>query len=102
MKKLELSRLASHDLADILRYTRATWGTQQMRAYSRTLDEGFVLLQESPMIGKGRPDIGKGMRFFPVAEHVLFYTVTGDVVRIARILHSRMDLKNRVRRKRPV
>ncbi len=102
MKKLELSRLASRELADILRYTRDTWGIQQMRAYSRTHDEGLVLLQENPLIGKERPEIAMGMRFFPVAEHVLFYTVTRDVVRIARVLHARMDLKSRVQRKRPL
>lgn len=51
------------------------------------------MIAETPgSIGQLRPDIGKGVRSFPVPPHVVFYRLSAGVMYVARILHGRQDI----------
>ena len=43
-----LSPQALDDLADILQYTLATWGEEQMLAYQKILDNSLQMIFENP------------------------------------------------------
>ncbi|WP_408359452.1 type II toxin-antitoxin system RelE/ParE family toxin [Paraburkholderia sediminicola] len=86
-----LSELAQHDLTDILQYTLETWGADQMDAYAAKLESGIQLLQENPTLGKTREDLFEGCRTPRVEHHLVLYEIGDSEIRVARILHARMD-----------
>jgi toxin ParE1/3/4 len=91
--KLELSALAKDDLRDIAQYTFIHYGERQVDVYLQTLYSGMELLTENPEIGRRRDDIPKGYKILNVEQHVLIFTVHGESVIIARILHHSRDMK---------
>ncbi|WP_404610228.1 type II toxin-antitoxin system RelE/ParE family toxin [Caballeronia udeis] len=86
-----LSELAQHDLTDILQYTLETWGADQMDAYAAKLESGIQLLQKNPALGKTREDLFEGCRTHRVEHHLVLYEIGDSEIRVARILHERMD-----------
>lgn len=40
-----------------------------------------------------RPELGEGIRSFPVPPHVLYFRYRDSVVQIIRILHERQDVE---------
>ena len=74
-------------------YTLQQWGDAQVVAYEATLHEAFVTLGEHPAVGRARHDVRPGYRSFPVGQHVVFYVIRRQNVRIVRILHRRMDAR---------
>jgi toxin ParE1/3/4 len=46
----------------------------------------------APRSGAARPELRVGLRSVPFRRYVVFYTATGDDVRIERILHSARDI----------
>jgi toxin ParE1/3/4 len=91
--KLELSALAKDDLRDIAQYTFTHYGERQVDIYLQALYSGMELLTENPEIGHRRDDIPEGYKILIVEKHVLIFTVQGDSVIIARILHQSRDMK---------
>lgn len=52
---------------------------------------------DNPNVGKKRPRIANNLFGFKTNRHIIFNrTVENQAVEITRILHERMDLKNRV------
>ncbi|SMF05969.1 toxin ParE1/3/4 [Xaviernesmea oryzae] len=50
-------------------------------------------LADTPRSGAPRPDLWAGLRSIPFRLYVVFYTVSGDDVRIERILHGSRDIE---------
>lgn len=90
--KLELSALAKDDLRDIAQYTFTRYGERQLDIYLQALYDGMELLTENPAIGHRRDDIPKDYKSLIVEKHVLIFTVQGESVIIARILHQSRDM----------
>jgi toxin ParE1/3/4 len=65
-------------------------------AYRERLDRAFSGLLEHP--GKGPPfdPALPEVNSIKAGEHRIFYTVTNDAVRVARILHHAMDAPRRL------
>lgn len=91
---IELSGLAAQDLEDILQYTLETWGMAQMDAYAALLQHGLQLLQDNANLGKQRDDWFPGCRCYRIEHHLALYEVAEDAIRVARLLHKRMDPAN--------
>ncbi len=91
--KLEISIPAKDDLRDILQYTFARYGEQQVDVYLQELYEGMELLTENPEIGHHRDDLPEGYEVFNVGKHVLVFAVQSDKIVIARVLHQSLDMK---------
>ena len=88
-----LSPEAQEDYADIQSYTLQTYGQEQWERYESRIAETLDLLSEHYHTGTGRAELPPDVRVFPVERHCIFYRVTTDAVHIARILHSRMDVR---------
>ncbi len=93
-----LSPSAEKDLFDIWEYTFATWGGAQAEKYLQILDSRFINLAEEPQRGKLREDILSDYYSFHEGRHVIFYTMHGNGIAIARILHERMDLVSHLKK----
>ena len=91
--KLTVSAEAESDLADILQYTLDEWGARKMNAYAARLNEGLRLIALQPLLGKAREDLFPGCRCHQIEEHMVWYEVAGDDLRIARFLHKRMNVR---------
>ena len=89
-----LTNKAVEDLAKIWDYTFEVWSeTQADRYYYMILDSCQEIADEK-VHGKNYPDVMEDILGFTVGLHIIFYRKSkGNRIEIARILHSRMDLK---------
>ena len=98
MAKYRLTNKAVEDLADIWNYTFDEWSEQQADDYYNMLIASCQKITTNPqLVGNRYDDIFNGLRGFKAGKHLLFYRIldNGDV-EIIRILHERMDLRNRM------
>lgn len=66
-----------------------------VRAADRLLDRiGDVvgMLVHTPLAGRERPELGRGLRSFAVGNYVIFYIANSDGIEIVRIMNSRQDI----------
>lgn len=97
MAKLVLRQAAIDDLTDIWDYTFQKWSYSQADKYYATIKLACKEIGENPDIGKAYTEISKNLFGFKSGKHIVFYYfVSTDEVEIIRILHERMDLKNRI------
>ena len=88
---LHLSRQAERDLEGILQYTYETYGDGQRHIYAAALDHALATITGNPGLGHRRPDLSDRHRAFTVEQHGVVYTVAGQRINVARVLHGRMD-----------
>ncbi len=85
------TKRAEADLMDISIYSQAKWGPAQAGLYLAELDDCCYRLSVTPLIGKARPSLLKGLRSFPQGRHVIYYKPTPSGIQVFRILHDRMN-----------
>ena len=98
MAKYRLTNKAVKDLADIWNYTFDEWSERQADDYYNMLIASCQKIATNPQLfGKRYDEIFDELRGFKAGKHLLFYRIldSGDV-EIIRILHERMDLRNRI------
>lgn len=95
-RRFRLATVAEDDLAEILRYTRLTWGDAQATAYSEIVYEELFQLLEFPEVGRQRSDVRRGLRSYSIGQHVAYYRITQNEVIIERLLHPRMKVGRRL------
>jgi toxin ParE1/3/4 len=64
-------------------------------AANRQIDqigEVFAMLLQNPLAGRGRPELGKDLRSFPVGNYIVFYLPLSDGIEVVRVLHGRQDI----------
>jgi len=96
--KYILTNKAVEDLSGIWNYTFETWSeTQADKYYFMLLDTCQDLADENAK-GKQYPEIHSDVFGIRAGQHIIFYRrVKQDTIEIIRILHSRMDLSNRIK-----
>jgi toxin ParE1/3/4 len=57
-----------------------------------SLEEACEILAEQPLIGRPRPELGEGLRSFPVGNYLIFYTPALDGIDIVRVIYGGRDL----------
>jgi toxin ParE1/3/4 len=99
MKKLrlEIREEAFLDLENIWNYTLETWSLKQADKYYNDIIDAIEFLCIEPKSGKSAEHLRKGYRIFKVNSHLIFYTTTDFELDVIRILHSQMDIPNRIR-----
>lgn len=98
MAKYHLTHLAVQDLSDIWNYTFDTWSERQADNYYEDLVKSFESIATNPGQGRSFDGIWKDLYGLPVNRHIVFYRIlSNEQVEITRILHERMDLKNRLK-----
>jgi toxin ParE1/3/4 len=90
-RRVITSPQADLDIEDILNHSIDTRGESQAAAYYKRLQQALRGLETFASIGRRRDDLFGGCRSLPVEQHVVYYRIDGVTVRIARILHRRMN-----------
>jgi toxin ParE1/3/4 len=97
MSKLKFTNNAVKDLSDIWSYTIETWSESQADKYYRLIISACSTITKKPQIGKVYSEIYPDLKGKITSKHIIFYRVLEDQsIEITRILHERMDLKNKL------
>lgn len=98
MAKYVLTNKAVEDLTRIWNYTYEVWSENQADKYYELIIAAFEEIAESPALGKSYEKISKEILGFKVGKHIVFCRVPAlKKIEIIRVLHARMDLKNRLK-----
>jgi len=87
-----LSEIADKDLEDIFDYTMDEFGFDQAEKYLLEIEEIFQGLVLNPQSGKKRDEIKQGLYSFPKDNHIIFYRISDNHIRIVRVLHGSRDI----------
>jgi toxin ParE1/3/4 len=97
MASYTLTNKAVLDLSAVWIYTVDTWSERQADKYYFMLLDTCQDSADGKVSGKNYPEINTEILGFRAGQHILFYRkLSHDKVEIARILHTQMDLKNRI------
>ena len=99
MAKFRLTNNAVQDLSDIWNYTAETWTESQANGYYKLIITACSAIAKKPDLGKDYQEIYPKLKGGKTSKHIIFYRVLDDQsIEITRILHERMDLKNRLKK----
>ena len=97
MAKVILRQEAINDLSDIWEYTFQEWSENQADKYYETIKFACKEIGKNPNIGRIYTEISKNLLGFKSGKHIIFYCqISENEIEVIRILHERMDLKNRI------
>lgn len=97
MAEYKLTNKAVEDLTRIWDYTFEKWSEEQADKYYNMLLENCQYIADNPDLGKNYEGIIQELFGFKANRHIIFYRRIDDrSIEITRILHERMDLKNRI------
>lgn len=97
MAKVIFRQAAIHDLTAIWNYTAQEWSENQADKYYQTIKLACLQIGENPKAGKKYPEIDEYLSGLKVGKHIIFYRcISEEEIEVIRILHERMDLKNRI------
>lgn len=92
INKYILSQEADFDLEEIFEYTYEEFGLNQAIKYLSEIDEIFIKIVNIPQIGRTRIELKKELYSIPIGEHIVFYRILTDHIRIVRVLYGGRDL----------
>lgn len=97
MAEYKLTNKAVDDLNEIWDYTADEWSEEQADKYYNMLLNSCQDIANNPDLGKNYDGITTDLFGLKANRHIIFYRKTNSVpIEITRILHGRMDLKNRL------
>ncbi|MDW5289715.1 type II toxin-antitoxin system RelE/ParE family toxin [Formosa sp. PL04] len=97
MAEYKLTNKAVEDLSKIWDYTFEVWSENQADKYYDELIYSCQEIADNPDLGKNYEGISKLLLGMKSNRHIIFYrTLSEHYVEITRILHERIDLKNRI------
>ncbi len=97
MAKVILRQEAIDDLNDIWEYTVKKWSENQADRYYSTIKFACKEIGENPNLGKVYTGISRNLLGLKSGKHIIFYhLISENEIEVIRILHERMDLKNRL------
>lgn len=97
MAEYKLTNKAVEDLTKIWNYTFEEWSEEQADKYYEILLENCQKIANNPNLGRNYDGIKSSLFGVKANRHIIFYRkLDGKPIEITRILHGRMDLKNRI------
>ena len=97
MANYNLTNKAVEDMTRIWDYTFDKWSEQQADKYYEVLLEGCQDIANNPDLGRNYASVKNELFGLKINRHIIFYRKFNDKpTEITRILHERMDLKNRM------
>ena len=97
MARVLLRQEAIDDLNDIWSYTFEEWSENQADKYYAMIKIACHGIGDNPDIGRRYTEISDNLLGLKSGMHIIFYQiVTDSEIEVIRILHERMDLKNRL------
>lgn len=98
MAKFKLTNNAVNDLSDIWNYTCDAWSESQADKYYKLIINACASIAKKPQQGKVYEEIYPDLQGKKASKHIIFYRIMEDkTIKITRILHERMDLKNKLK-----
>ena len=96
MAEFKITYKALEDLNSIWEYTFYTWSEEQADSYYLMLIDTCNFIVNNPEIGKNHSEIKTDLYGLRATKHIIFYRKINDhQIEITRILHEKMDLKNK-------
>ena len=97
MAKFKLTNNAVRDLSDIWSFTFDAWSESQADKYYKLILNACAAIARKPQHGKVYDEIYPELKGKKASKHIIFYRIMEDkTIEITRILHERMDLKNKL------
>ncbi|MEO8415898.1 MAG: type II toxin-antitoxin system RelE/ParE family toxin [Ginsengibacter sp.] len=97
MAKYILTNKAVEDLSTIWDYTFEVWSESQADKYYYMLLDYCQDLADGGLSGKHYSEISEEIFGVRAGQHIIFYRILkANRIEVSRILHNRMDLKNRL------
>ena len=97
MSTFRLTHIALDDLIKIWDYSARKWSENQAEKYYRQLMSSCSDLAMNPTLGKSYEILSQNIFGFRCGVHIIFYrNISKNEIEIERILHQRMDLKNKI------
>jgi len=90
MARTHRSSRAEIDLIEVWGYIAKDDPLAADRQLDR-IDAACDMLAENPQAGPRREDLARGLRFYPVGNYLIFYTVADDGIIVVRVLHGARD-----------
>jgi toxin ParE1/3/4 len=98
MAKYNLTNKAVEDLSKIWNYTYEIWSENQADKYYLELIADCQVLAEHQNYGKNYDEISLEIFGYISGQHIIFYRLFNESnIEITRVLHSRMNLKSRIK-----
>ncbi|MDX1327939.1 MAG: type II toxin-antitoxin system RelE/ParE family toxin [Arenibacter sp.] len=98
MANYNLTNKAVEDLNAIWDYTFDKWSEKQADRYYDMLLNSCQDIANNPDLGKNYDGITENLFGLKANRHIIFYRIIeNSPIEITRILHGRMDLKNRIK-----
>lgn len=91
MAEVTLAPQAEQDLLEIWLYIADDQPIHADRVLDR-LETAAQRLAAFTEIGTDRPELGEGLRSFPVERYMLFFRPRPDGIEIVRVLHASRDI----------
>jgi len=92
MAQVDRSARAEFDLVAIWGFIAKDDPAAADRQLDR-IDAACKMLAENPNAGPSRDDLARGLRFFPVDNYLIFYTVGDDGITVVRVFHAARDYR---------
>lgn len=92
IKHYVLSEMADLDIDAIFDYTEREHSFNQAIKYLLSLENVFESLVINPRIGRARNEIKLGLFSIAEQEHIIFYRILKNHIRIVRVLHGSKDI----------
>ena len=97
MVKISFREKANDDLNNIWDYTYENWSETRADKYYATIKFACLKIGKNPELGKIYNGISKDLLGYKSEKHIIFYSsISENEIEVIRILHERMDLKNRL------
>ena len=98
MAKIIFRQKAIDDLSEIWEYTVYNWSESQAERYYKTIQFACNEISKNPTLGSSYENISANLLGLKSGKHIIFYHQTSEnTIEIIRILHERMDLKQRIK-----
>ena len=92
--KLVRTPLARLDLIDIWQFI-ADDNEKAADGFLDKIESALQMLRDNALAGRARPELGNGIRSFPVGTYVLFYRPFSEGgVELVRVLNGRQDIQS--------
>jgi len=97
MLKISFRQKAIEDLNNIWNYTYENWSENQADRYYTTIKFDCLEIGKNPKLGKNYNGISRNLLGLKSGKHIIFHHSISEIeIESIRILHERMDLKNRL------
>lgn len=91
MSRLRVARSAVADLDEIWLYIARRESPEAAERFVNLLTGKFALLLSVPAAGRNRPELGDGVRSFPVRNYRIYYRHEPGIVRVLHVRHTARD-----------